>query len=385
MASGRADDPQAVIAGRRAAEQCRDQLQGWPPRLLLPFVAPDLDHDAVLRGIGEVFGAAPRIGCTTAAAYTRDGSAGVALTALAGADLRVRTGSGSHHGDEVTRAAAQATLSFARRADGDLDPRWTGRTLLVFVAGRADSDALLHELRARTGAHYQVFGGLAAGERRRAAVFAGDRALRSGFACAEILSARPFRVAQGHGFAPVGAALRVSAARGPWLQQLDDRPAWTVVQEQLGRAAAATASPDALPADLLLGVRRGPGHELRVPLQRREDGSLRLSQPVLPGDVVQCMRADRDRMLDAGQQAVQAAVQEGRGEGAARWAGALVVECPTTQGVLGPAFADHVDRTLQALEARAVAIGTVQGGFASCDGAVLAPCDAGSLVCLVPA
>jgi hypothetical protein len=333
--------------------------------------------------VHSVFPDAPRIGCTGGATFTGSGGAhgGVAVTALGGDLLRVRTGLGEGHADDAAAAVRAATATFGRQQDDDLDPRLHGRTLLVLADGRAGGRELAAALIAATGTHYQLLGGFAAGDRRtgRAAVVCGDRVATSAFAVAEILTPEPFRIAAGHGWRPAGPSMRVTRARGDAVVELDGRPAGVVFHEQAGRQL--DGQNGALPP-LLLGVRVGEGRDLRVPLRQRPDGALLCSGEVDEGAVVQWMLPDRAAAIAAGSATVQQALA---GADQRQIAGALVLECSSTPSLLGPSFADHVERTIAAVAPRAIAGCATAGQLLCVDGCVRAPLEATTLVCLLPA
>jgi len=66
MAVGQSDDPDTSEAVLEILAQCQAQLQGHCPQAGILLAAFDLDHQALLTEISEIYPDLELVGCTTA-------------------------------------------------------------------------------------------------------------------------------------------------------------------------------------------------------------------------------------------------------------------------------------------------------------------------------
>ena len=112
----------SAAADSRAAgvEAVRAALRGLDTRLLIAFVSPSHDLQALLDGIREHCPDTPLIGCSTSGEIATDGpgDAGVVVTALGGEGFTVATTAATHASRDLREAGAQAAACVERVSAG---------------------------------------------------------------------------------------------------------------------------------------------------------------------------------------------------------------------------------------------------------------------------
>lgn len=389
MGSGQARGKDAYEVGKEAAREALAGTGAQHLALVVVFIWPEYDLPSVVRGIRDVTGDAPLIGCTTCGEFTQagaaDGTVVVAAIASDEMDVRVTVGRGLREAN-MPSLAQEATSEFAGPSEASLRRGWQGRTLFLLtdgLAGRAEE--VLDELMLATGMRYQLFGGAAADNAKFAKthVICNDEVVSDAFVCAEVLTPKPFAIALGHGWRAASKPLRVTRAEGAVLHDLNGRPAWGAYEE------FAREQGIAIPADQessflmrhIIGVEEAEQVKLRVPLFKNEDGSLHCAAEVPEGSVVRIMVCDEAAVLDGGRSAVEVARA---GLGGAPIAGTLAFECAATRINLGERFADEVRATASTLRPTALAGCASFGQLMRVRGRFVGLMDATSLVCLIP-
>lgn len=388
MGSSLASGNDVAQVARQAARQAMLRIGDDVPRLAVVFASSTLDLECVVREVGDELDGVPLIGCSSSGEFTHDDRAngGVAVTVIASDRMEVTVGVGENFAADVAGAVRAATADFAATRGDALRPGWRGRTLFLFVDGLAGrAEEVITALISHTGMQYQLFGGAAADDLKfhRTFVFHNRRVLTGAFVCAEILSEKPFSIAFSHGWVPAGPVLRVTAAEGAVLRELNGMPAWDAYLEfaaEQGLPAPAAGAEAPFLMRHILGMQVPGGHKLRVPLFKNADGSLGCAAEVPEGALVQIMQSNDLAILAGGESAVRRAA----GADGPPLAGALVVECVATRLHLGERFSDQVGTTARSVDP-AHMIGCASfGQLARVDAEFSGLMDATSLVCLIP-
>lgn len=389
MGTGLVAGTDSLEAGRKAAEQALDRMGPGEARLVIAFASPSYDFKDVITGIRQVMGAAPLIGCSSAGEFT-DGEAtsgAVAVTALASDTMEVRLGVGRDLKRNLREAVGGALSGFQGSSEAAMRRGHLGRTIILLtdgLAGRAEE--LIDELMTQTAMQYQLFGGAAGDDARfkETFVFCNDEILTGGFVCAEVLTEKPMGIGISHGWRPASRPLRVTAADGAVLRELNGRPAWELYEEYAATLGTRVSEDQAssFMMDHLLGVVSAcERYKLRVPLAKAEDGSLFCAAEVPDGALVRIMEAEKTSIIQSGGKAVELAKRGCEDE---RIAGALVFECVATRLKLGAQFRQEVESMTQSLGAAPLMGCNSYGQLARVKGEFTGLMDATALVCLVP-
>lgn len=389
MGSGFAKGEEGRRVGRQAAEKALAGMGGGEVKLALVFASPTYDLKEVLRGIREVIGPAPLMGCSSAGEFSDAGvtTGAVAVAALASETLEVRLGVGRNLKQDLRASVSQVVAGFVGNSEAALRRGYRGRTLFLMtdgLAGRAEE--LIEELVTQTAMQYQLFGGAAGDDARfkETYVFYQDQVLTNAFVCAEVLSERPLAIGISHGWQSASRPLRVTGVEGQVLRELNGRPAWELYQEfanQKGEPIDENQA-SAFLMDHLLGMSYAPkGYKLRVPLWKNPDGSLVCAAEIPTGCLVHIMQAENASIIQSGARAVQLA-QERLGK--VPIAGALVFECVATRLKLGAQFPQEVDSIKRALGPVPLIGCNSYGQLARIKGEFIGLMDATALICLIP-
>lgn len=228
-------------AGREAATEACAALPRAPDFLLV-FGTSGYDPAEMLAGIRGVSDA-PLAGCSGEGVIAGDRSCerprAVAVLAVCSDTLRFESHLLPEYGADS--AGAGAALAAALRGRDDL------AGLLVFPDGlMGDCERFLCALHEGlpAAARAVVVGGAAgdAMELRATSQYRDMLALQGALCAVAIYGPARLAVEVSHGCEPVGGPMRITRAEGPWLRELDGRPALSVFEEYLaGGADALTA------------------------------------------------------------------------------------------------------------------------------------------------
>lgn len=384
--------PGARDGAREACARARRELGDAAPALALAFASPaygrlDEVAEAVEAELGPVAlaGGTAGGGLFDAHGVQRSG----VLVALVGGDVRVATATAPIASPDlvaVVPAAAQILAAADRAARDGLED---ALCLAFAPAVRVDGEALVAALRKGTGARMQLAGALTGDDLTfdRAQVLADGRGHADRVVLAGLFTRTPVGVAARHGWRPVGPAHEVTRCDGPWLLEVDGRPALDV---WLADARAADARPPAdrgalvgwLADHFTLGLALPSLCEplVRTPMALRDDGAVQLAASITEGATVHVMRASAREMLDASRAAAAASLERAGG----RCTGGLVLACTGRLQALGDRFDEDASGVARVLGAPVAGV-CVYGEIARAHREVDAFHNATAVVCAWPA
>lgn len=341
----------------------RAALGDLRPKLVIAFGSADFEDLACVPAVvGEELGDVPLLGGTSGGAVFAPPAVtarAVGITAIAGDAVRVSLATApatSPHLLEVVPAAE----AIARDGDAAAADGFTELACLVIAPGlHVDGEALVAAVRKGSGARALLAGGLSGDELTfdRARVFAHGELRDDRVVVAGLFTRTPIGVAARHGWSAVGPAHVVTRSDGPWLLELDRRPALDVWCEDV-RAAGGdppAAPPSGSPRDLAvylanryeLGIVDDAHREpiVRAPFDTRADGAVLMSASVAEGTRTRVMHATERALLTAAHDAARAAKDAAHGS----IAGALVFACTGRLAALGGAFPEELRAIADAL------------------------------------
>jgi hypothetical protein len=344
-----ADENTARASAEAAVEQARAQLAGAKPALAIVFASVGYEDLSVApRVVSEALGGVTVVGGTSGGCLIGPlgvTTRGVSVVLLGGDEVEARAISANLRSPDLLEVVP-AARNLARAADEAALRGLVEFTCLVFAPGLgADGESLVAAVRKGVGPRVQLAGGLTGDDLTldRPRVFAdgevrGDCAVLTG-----IFTTQPLGLAARHGYLPVGPTRRVTRSDGPWLMELDGRPAFDVWVEDAkatgldvpsGRGAEAVIF---LSNHFSLGVLDATRSEpiLRSPVRIQSKGGVRLSGSVGEGKRARFMLARRSSVLEASEAAAKAALFAA-GTGGVQ--GGLVLACTGRMITLGSDF-----------------------------------------------
>jgi hypothetical protein len=334
MASGRSIEPSAALAGHEAAAQALDGHDD--PSLLVVFASDALELTELTRGIRDVAGAVPLVGCSTAGEIAGEGPGdhSVVVLALGGAGFSVATAAASATGAGGLRGAGAAVAQAAEQV-----AHRPHRALLLLSDGLAgDQEELVRGAYEVVGAEVPLVGGCAGDDLRmqRTSQLHGDQVMSGAVVAAAIGSDAPLGIGVSHGWQRVGDPMLVTGSDGNRVHTLDDEPALDVYLRRLGAPAEASTDAAAFTRFALthpLGLSRRRADEVRFVAEADfETRSLVCVANVPQGVLTWFMDGDDTSVLQATDDACRSALVglEGR-----RPLGLLAFDCIARRGVLG--------------------------------------------------
>jgi hypothetical protein len=231
---GRSEAREARLAGREAGRAARLGLAGRSPNLALVFATTGYDQSVVLAGLAEELPGVPTVGCSgegiIAGPVSDENERAVAALALASDTMRfepflVRDYSAN------PRAAGEALARQVNAAAGD-----DAIALVLFLEGLlGNASEMLEGLDATLARRIPVVGGAAADAQQfeRTFQYAHGEVVTDGISALLIQGRGRLDFAVSHGCMPIGLERRITRADGPWVHEIDGRPAWTVFRQYL--------------------------------------------------------------------------------------------------------------------------------------------------------
>lgn len=342
-AVGRSTSPDATIAvGEALAQALPASGAAGAPTLLMAFVAPSLDRDAVAAAITAGAPGVPLVGCTGKAQISGRGEVDdtVVVMALGGADTACATALVPIVDGDARAAAAEAA------ACALVLPDLSSKVVMVLVDGFGiDVDDVVRGAYDSVGPSIPLVGGGAAGEVQQIDVGLfhqsgadGAPAVATGRSVlvAAVASAGPIGIGVAHGCAPIGQPMVVTSSELRTVETLDETPALdtylarhrlpeSLLDDPVAFADAARSRPVGI-------VRRDRIEPRSVLAADRDARTLLCAGPVAQGGLVWLMDGDVATALDAVEVAADLAI-----DGAGGRARAMVAfDCGARWGMLGP-------------------------------------------------
>src|ERR1700730_8415247 len=325
----------AKVSRDAGIEAVTAALRGSDPKLLVVFVSPAHDLQAVLAGIRGVAPETPLIGCATAGEIATDGpnDASVVVTALGGSGYTVATRAARNASSDLRQAGATAATC------AESGPAGENQILLLLTDGRGGNhQEVVRGAYSVVGGSVPLVGGCAGDDlaMRKTFQLFNDEVLEDSVLAASITSDAPFGIGVQHGWGRVGAPFLVTASSGTRVQALDDRPALDVYLERLEAPDDVRTDPAAFTRFALthpFRLSRRSGEEVRFIAEANfEDRSIGCIAEVPQGGLTWIMEGDDDSVLVATDAACSQAVAALSGRAPL---GFLAFDCIARRGVLG--------------------------------------------------
>lgn len=308
MAVGHSDDPDTSEAVLEILAQCQAQLQGHCPQAGILLAAFDLDHQALLTEISEIYPDLELVGCTTAGeissvmGYQQDS---VTLTLFFSDEVTFQASVGknlSENPKQVTQQTFQ-DLRTSMAADPAL--------CLIFPDAKKGIHCEVVDAIATMANDLPVLGGVAAGEAETLTTYQFYRNQVLTNAVPMLLMGGNLKVSHGHasGWHPIGKTGTVTEVQNNIIYKIDHEPALNFYDHYFS-----TFSPDnAYPLAIF------PPHEDRYLLRASvdhdaEQGYLIVGGYVPENSTVRLTSAEQEDIITATQTSFENALKDYPGE-----------------------------------------------------------------------
>jgi hypothetical protein len=314
-ASGSSEAYDAAEAGRAAATQAMEGLNGATPALVIVYASVRYDLAILLGAIRAVTGDAPVVGETSAGhfrgARLTDPASGVAVLALTAGPYRfaVESADGLSGGAEAVGAHLARTT---RASFGTIRAKYA--TVMVFVDGLApEQEALVAGIHDVTGSAVPVIGGAAADDRQLSGtfVFHDDRILSDAAVAVWIDADHPVPVNVGHGWHPIGLPMLVTKVDGQVVHEIAGRPARDVFEEHIRRGNTEELDrvrPGGYYSTHAFGLIEPNGSHLIRGVRLGADGLVLTFAPLPVYSAIQIMACDEEDLLTVSHEVAERSV-----------------------------------------------------------------------------
>ncbi len=329
MSVGTSDDPRPDVAGETAVTEA---LAGRVGALVMIFVSPNYDMQAIASAAARAARDIPLVGCSTSGeiANGRGGSGRIVAVALGGDGLEAHTSMGL--------LADGATAAGSAAAQGLLDLTQPHRVLVLLPDGLAGEHAsVVRGAYAVGGAAVQLVGGCAGDELEMDTTWQifGDRAYTGAVVGAAIGSAGPIGIGVGHGWRPIGEPMVVTESDGSQVFRIDDQPALDYYLKSTGAPPQAYSDQVAWHSHALerpLGLPRPGGDEVRAVLGADYERRSLFCGDVPQGSMIWLMEGDAESVLLGTKTAFDQSIEGFDGSPAL---GFIAFDCAARRNILG--------------------------------------------------
>ena len=235
VAVGHSADIDLEPAVETVLAQVSAALGSERPSAGLLFIADGLDHRMIVSRIRAALPGVPLIGCTTAGeASTIEGfqDDSILLVLFRSPDIRFAVAVGRAPSVDPDRAVEEAHAAIAGQLGG------TPPELCFMLSDTVDGDPdlALRALSKRFEGKLPIVGGAAASfpPWSRTSIFFEDEILSDAFVLLALTGPLQLATATENSWRPVGTPGRVTAADGPTILRIDDRPALDFYRRMLG-------------------------------------------------------------------------------------------------------------------------------------------------------
>ncbi len=314
VAVAQSDDIDTEDAVAEVIATCEAQLGGATPKAGLVFAAIDYDHRYILAALRERWPGIQLIGGTSDGELASDqGYLEDSITLVLFASESLSFSAGLARG--LSEGSREAAIRAIDRAHGARSERpsmcWITPDGLT-----CNMTEILDGLRQRFGAELPVLGGTAGDhwEFERCFQFCNDEVVQDGIPVLLVYGELHFSVGVASGWVPVGEKMRITAAEGRTIREIDGRPAFQVFEEQFGEMVRDAFGEYPL-AVYPPGQEGGEAHYLRAVYSVDEQaGTVDLTSELPEGSTVRLSNVERRRILEGARDSIAAAIDPWRGD-----------------------------------------------------------------------
>ncbi|MBU0744570.1 MAG: FIST C-terminal domain-containing protein [Gammaproteobacteria bacterium] len=342
--------------GKNAAKEAYQKLgdDKLNISLVILFSSSKYDYQNVLRGVREITGNAPVIGCSSAGEFTEEGSLkeGVACALISSDTHKFFTSIGTGLREDEIKCIKEASKNFPYSVK---DHPYLSYILLEDgLSGKGEETAMA--MLSILGSDMKFAGGSAGDDLRmvKTTTFVDDRALADAVSLAFVASKKPIIIAVQHGHLPISPPLTVTKAKGNTVYEIDGKPAFEIWKKYAAEDAKKTLGIDVnklqdnnkdlirflgyYEAGLYVGKEN---YKIRWPgLTTTTNGPMKFGTTISEGTVFRVMSSSKENQMLSTRRSAQIIIDRLKGE---KLAGAVVFDCVTRGMILQDEFNKTID------------------------------------------
>lgn len=308
------------MAGKEACRLAMERAGGGVPTFTIAFGSISFDQQEVVRGVREVSGGTPLIGCTDAGEITNEGPMhnSVAVMAIVTNQITFTPGVGRN----IAAGARAAGAAFAREvkervAKETRDGGGALRTAIilpdVLVGNGAD---IVRGALDVLGEHFPLIGG-AAGDNflfQKTYQYQDDEVLTGSVVGVGLSGKFTLGVGVRHGWIPIGIPMKVTKSVGSVIHEINHRPAMSIYEDYFGEKAADLKREPlarmAITYPLGLKVPDLDEYLIRDPITADEQGAITCAAEIPEGSEIRLMIGSKEHAIEAAEDAAKKMMQE---------------------------------------------------------------------------
>lgn len=323
IAHGHAKTEDSFSAGKQAAEQASETVNA--PDLVFVFSGVDHASEELLDGVGEVFGDADIIGCSTGGELWNEGLTTGSVVLMALEDETLSTGIGvgrpiSEDNREAGRTAAKEAVDAlgeeevaARtvvKEEEEWHEQWPVNFTVFMTTLTGNGSEVMRGVKDVLGEGAHVSGGLAGDDWQleETYVYHNGEVLTDAIIVAAMETENIISHGIRHGLQKTENRYEVTASEDNVVQELDGTPVAEIYRDIFGKRGESAQFLMTKPLGIEVGEEES---RLRDPLIiQDEDDSIVYAAEVQEGSMVHIMESPRDSVVDAARTAAEQAMEE---------------------------------------------------------------------------
>lgn len=313
---GHASGGNPLVVGADAYQNALKGLNNQKPTIAFVFSSITYEQESMLRGVQEIAGDVPVVGCSTAGEIVTIGpldapSVAVMLISATPDSLTTTIGVGT----DIKGSERKAGQGAAQEVVNLLGGKENLRGFIMLADGLAGNGAeIVRGVLDVLGEHFPVVGGSAGDDFRFKETYQYARGqVHTGDVVGIGLSGNfTFGIGVKHGWGVLGIPSKVTKATANVVHEIDDRPAMELYEKYFGERAKSLREETlaTLAVSYPLGIRSSDTEEdylIRDPLFVAENGSITCAAEVPEGSEVRIMMGTRESAIAMATQAAEKA------------------------------------------------------------------------------
>lgn len=293
-----------IAVGKSGAEK---------PDFIIAFASVGFDQQELTRGIREVSGKVPIIGCTDAGEITNEGPSqkSVGVMAITSDQIVFTTGLGK----DIKAGARMAGQAVAREVKERAPAELRAFIMLPDVLTGNGADVVRGVLDV-LGLHFPVVGGAAGDDFlfQKTYQYRDDEVTSGAVAGVGLSGKFSMGIGVRHGWMPIGTPMKVTKSEGAVVHELDNRPAVSIYEDYFGEKAADLKKEPlarmAITYPLGIKVPDLDEYLIRDPITVDDKGAITCAAEIPQGSEIRLMIGSKEKAVEAAEDAARKLMKE---------------------------------------------------------------------------
>ncbi len=348
---GRSTQVESFAAGREAAENAIKGINNGKCSLIIVFSSVVFNQLEMLKGVRDVTGAIPLVGCSTAGEIITSGPSkkSVVVMAIAAKGINFHLGVGKDIKKSAISAGKELGKSLTQLTSN-------GKLALMLPDGLAGNGAdIVRGLQDVLGDQFLIAGGAAGDDFlfKETYQYYNDTVMSDSVIGVMIDGDVHFGIGVRHGWKPIGVSKKVTKSDGAVLYELDGKPAVHIYEEYFGKKAEELKVEPlarlAITYPLGLRIPNSDEYLIRDPITVGDKGEITCAAEVREGSEINLMMGSKENAIAAAREAAEQCVLGVQARGGTSVTTAIIFNCIARDKVLAQNAKDEISAIKEVL------------------------------------